>query len=238
MHRILVVDDEQNLTFLLESILESKGYEVETANSGPEAIEKAQKKIFDICLLDIRMPGMNGVDVFMKMKEISPLTRVIMMTAYAVEDLIEVALNEGAYACVHKPFDIDDILRLVEEALKTKKRVILIVDNVEKFRSELIAILKDRYVIYEAKSGKEAIDKSKEIRYDIIFIDYGLPDMDGLVVFREIKKICPDAVAILVLDKYIEDLVSEALKAGFYGCIPKPVDKTVLLNLIERVFEK
>ena len=238
MHRILVVDDEQNLTLLLESILESKGYEVETANSGLEAIEKAQKKTFDICLLDIRMPGMNGVEVFLKIKEISPLTRVIMMTAYAVEDLIEIALNEGAYTCVHKPFDIDDILRLVEEALKTKKQVILIVDDVEKFRNELISILKDRYVIYEAKSGKEAIDKAKEVRYDIIFLDYGLPDMDGIAVFREVKKMIPDVVAILVLDKYLEYLVGDALKSGFYGCIPKPVDKTVLLNLIERAFEK
>ena len=184
------------------------------------------------------MPGMNGVEVFLKIKEISPLTRVIMMTAYAVEDLIEIALNEGAYTCVHKPFDIDDILRLVEEALKTKKQVILIVDDVEKFRNELISILKDRYVIYEAKSGKEAIDKAKEVRYDIIFLDYGLPDMDGIAVFREVKKMIPDVVAILVLDKYLEYLVGDALKSGFYGCIPKPVDKTVLLNLIERAFEK
>lgn len=238
MHRILVVDDEQNLTFLLEGILESKGYEVEAANSGIEAIEKAQKTFYDLCLLDIRMPGMNGVEVFLKIKEISPLTRVIMMTAYAVEDLIDVALKQGAYACLHKPFDIDDVLRLVEGALKTKKRVILIADDAEKFRSELIAVLKDRYFVYEAVSGKEVIDNVKEIRYDIIFLKYGLPDMDGLAVFREIKKICPDTVAILVLDKYIENLVGNALSAGFYGCIPKPVDTTALLNLIEMALKK
>lgn len=233
MSKILIVDDEKDLAEITGELLEFKGYEAELAKSGYEAIEKASKTSFDLCLLDIRLPDMNGVEVFLRIKEILPQMRIIMMTGFAVEDLIEEALKQGVYACIHKPFDMKRLLELIEEALKQKRRIILIADDIEEIRKRIGIFLKDKgYAVCEAESGKEAISKVKERHYDIILLDYGLPDINGLEVFREAKNIDPNIIAILMLDKSLEVLAKEALEEGFYGCITKPIDPERLLEMV------
>ena len=234
MANILVVDDEKDLAGLLKSILMLKGYNVEIAQSGQEAIEKVEKTAFDLCLLDIRLPDMNGVELFLKIKNILPCAQVIMITGFAVEDLIEEALKEGAYACIHKPFDIEKFFLLIENILISKRKVILIADDIEKVRQEIKAILKDRnYVVCEAKTGKEVIDKIKERQYNLILLDYGLSDMNGLDIFHHVKAIDKDVVVILMLDKHLEELIKDVLKIGFYGWIEKPIDSEDFLKIVE-----
>jgi len=121
MAKILIVDDEKDIAEIIWKILEFKGYEVELAKSGYESIEKAKKISFDLCLLDIKLPDINGMEVFLKLKEINPQIRVIMMTGFAMEYLIEEARKEGVYACIHKPFNIEKLFELIEEVLKSKK---------------------------------------------------------------------------------------------------------------------
>lgn len=242
MSNLLIVDDEQNLVGLFQRVLRLKGYEIEIATTGYEAIEKAKKNQFDLCLLDIILPDISGVEVFLKIKEISPNTRVIMMTGFAVEELIEQAINNGAYACIHKPFDIDKILEIIEETLKSQKRIILIADNVENVRKKIISLLKNRcstsdrkFLICEAISGNEVLEKVARRHYDIILLDYGLPDMNGIQVFLEAKKInpdIPDIVVILMLDSPLNDIINDALISGFYGWLKKPVEQDDLFKLI------
>lgn len=233
MAKILIVDDEKDLARLLQMILHLKGYEVEIATTGYEAIEKVKQTQFDLSLLDIRLPDINGVDVFLKIKEIAPQIRVIMMTGFAVEELIEQAINNGAYACIHKPFDIDKIFELIEKTLKSPKKIILIVDDVETVRKRIISLLKERgYLVCEVANGKDVLEEVKRKQYDVILLDYELPDMDGLQVFLEAKKINPDIVAILMLDEPLEYLINDALKSGFYGWIEKPINQDELFRLI------
>lgn len=124
MARILIVDDEKDLTDLLAAALESEHYQFEVALNPEEAIEKAKETSFDLVLLDIRLPGMKGVDVFLKLKELNSEIKVIMMTAFSVGNLIEQALQEGAYGCLHKPFEINKFLELVKQALSaTQPRI-------------------------------------------------------------------------------------------------------------------
>src|SRR3990167_2518865 len=97
MLKILIVDDSKEFCTSLADILEAKGYEVESENSGEAAIAKVKEKSFDVILMDIKMPVMNGVEAFKKIKKISPRTAVIMVTAYSLENLINEALREGAF---------------------------------------------------------------------------------------------------------------------------------------------
>ncbi len=113
--RILVVDDEPVTREIFGEILSEEGYSVVKARDGEEAIEKMQKEHFHIVFLDIRLPDINGVEIYRMMKKLAPQTVTIMMTAYSVENLIKEALELGAYTCIHKPFDINEILDLIKK---------------------------------------------------------------------------------------------------------------------------
>ena len=115
---ILVVDDLRNIRLTLAGILEDKGHNVATAEDGYKAIELIRDTHFDVIFMDIKMPGINGVDTYKEVKKIDPKAVVIMMTAYSVEDLLKRAVSEGVYTCIYKPFDIENVISLVEDAIK------------------------------------------------------------------------------------------------------------------------
>ena len=109
MERILVVDDEIEVCNSLKRFLsiKGKGYEVDTANSGKEAVRKVKENRPHIVLLDIIMPGMSGIDTLKEIKKIDPNIGVIMATAVADEEIAKRALQLGAYDYILKPFDLN-----------------------------------------------------------------------------------------------------------------------------------
>jgi two-component system response regulator HydG len=112
---ILIVDDDPGMTETLADILTDIGYDVAVAGNGYQAIEIIKEKKYDIAFIDIKMPGINGVETFQKMKQFTNLPKVVMMTAYSVEDLVEKSLEEGAYTVVYKPLDIKKLVNLIEK---------------------------------------------------------------------------------------------------------------------------
>lgn len=98
-------------------ILEAKGYQVDTATDGFQAIEKAREAAFDVALIDIKMPGINGVETYRKMKSTDLKTKVIMITAYAIEELIQEAYIEGAVGVMQKPLEIDSLITSIDAAI-------------------------------------------------------------------------------------------------------------------------
>ncbi len=116
---ILIVDDDPGIREILADTLTDEGYTVVTAEDGYEAVKKMRElKHFDLCILDIRLPGMDGVATLKMIKETLPQTIAIMITAYSVQDLIDQAMISGAYTCVQKPFDLKEILDLVNKLLR------------------------------------------------------------------------------------------------------------------------
>ena len=111
---VLIVYDEDMITETLRDILEEYDYSVMTANSGYEAIDKVTASPFDVILMDIRMPGMNGVETLKKIKRIRPDAAVMMMTAYSAAELEAEALKEGAHSIIHKPLDLDKVIELIK----------------------------------------------------------------------------------------------------------------------------
>ncbi len=115
--KILVVDDEDALRTVLSGELVSEGYEVRTAADGDEAISNIQKESFDLVLLDIKMPRMNGFEVLKFIKEKFPRTRVVMLTGFAdLKNAIE-SKKLGAEDFVSKPYDLVDLLTTIERVL-------------------------------------------------------------------------------------------------------------------------
>lgn len=230
---ILVVDDLKSIRLTLGGILEDKGYNVVTVEDGYQAIEAVKQTHFDAIFMDIKMPGIDGVQTFREVKKIDPVAAVIMMTAYSVEDLVKEALAEGAYTIVYKPFDIDKIVALIE-GLLGERTLILVVDDQFGDREALKTILEDRgYRVAIAVDGAEALKMVEERHYDIIFLDSGLPDMNGVETFEKVKQIDPEAVVIMMTGYAEEDLVKRAVSRGAYTCIYKPFDMEKVIELVE-----
>jgi two-component system response regulator PilR (NtrC family) len=118
--KILVVDDERSMRELLELLLLKHGYDVRCAESGVEALDIIQSQSFDLVITDIRMNPVNGLEVLRKCKLISPRTTVIMISAYASTELAVEAMNEGAYDYFPKPFNNDEILSVISNAVRNR----------------------------------------------------------------------------------------------------------------------
>ncbi len=112
--RILVVDDDRLMTRTLCDILQLHGWEAGAAYSGTEAIEAVQKEGYRVVLMDIRMPGVDGVQAFKALKGEHPNVKVILMTAFSASALVQEATREGAVAVMSKPLKVPSLLRLLE----------------------------------------------------------------------------------------------------------------------------
>ena len=116
---VLVVDDEMNLTLAMRRLLSAEGYRTETANSGEEALHKAKESHYDIVFLDVNMPGMNGLETFVKLGQAAPKSAVVMITGYGktLKAVIEEARSLGVRAVIDKPFKINQITEAIREII-------------------------------------------------------------------------------------------------------------------------
>ena len=118
---ILVVDDDKSILRTFTRILQKNGYKIDTAETGREAIERADKKHYDLALVDIRLPDMDGTDLLAKIKKQLKNTIKIMITGFPSLESGVKALDEGADAYLVKPVKPEELLMLIEEKLKNKK---------------------------------------------------------------------------------------------------------------------
>jgi len=119
---ILVVDDDPSIRKVLTAILEEKGYTVETAENGRDAIRRSKTRFYNLALIDIRLPDMEGVKLLTEMKETKPKMAKIIITGYpSLQNAVE-ALNKGADAYIIKPLDIDKTLATIEEHLEKQRK--------------------------------------------------------------------------------------------------------------------
>jgi len=115
--KILVVDDQFGIRALLHEVLRQEGYEVFQAPNGPTALEIVTNESPDLILLDMKIPGMDGLEILRNIRKLEIDTKVIMMTAYGELDLIQEAMEMGALAHFTKPFDIDELREAVNAQL-------------------------------------------------------------------------------------------------------------------------
>ncbi|HEY5124557.1 MAG TPA: sigma-54 dependent transcriptional regulator [Ignavibacteria bacterium] len=199
-HKIFVVDDERIVRESLFHWFEDEGYEVDTAEDGEKALKMFEKGKFDLVLLDMRMPGMSGLELLVKIKEIDPVCIVILITAFASVPSAIQALKEGAYDYVTKPVDPDELNHIVKNALeqkslkdeniilKTKIEQMIIPDNLIGDSSEMLKIFElinsvaptDTTVMIRGESGtgKELVAKaihlnSKRKYFPIVTVNCG-----------------------------------------------------------------
>jgi DNA-binding NtrC family response regulator len=119
--RILVIDDDENIRKVLETILEDEGYIVETAETAKKGIEKSEKAFYNLALIDVRLPDMEGIELLLKLRSTKPKMRKIIVTGYPTLQNAVAAVNKGADAYVMKPFEVEKILQTIREQLKKQE---------------------------------------------------------------------------------------------------------------------
>jgi DNA-binding NtrC family response regulator len=119
--RILVIDDDESIRKLLVMTLESRGYSVDTAKDGKEAIRKSNSNLYDLAIVDLRLPDMDGIELLTAMKQIAPWMMKIMLTGYpSLESAVE-AINKGADGYILKPVKTEQLLSTVQEHLRKQR---------------------------------------------------------------------------------------------------------------------
>lgn len=181
--KILVVDDEKDVRDLLSEVLSAEGFEVSTANDGVDALEAFHNENFPIVITDIRMAKMDGITLLKKIKEISPLTTVIIITAYPSIESVKEAIFAGAYDYITKPFDVDAIKIVVKRAVE---RQFLIEEAKEKeiykdlsIRDGLTGLFNYRYL---REMLQREIEKSKRYGHPFSLI---MLDIDDFKKFND-----------------------------------------------------
>ena len=233
--RILVVDDDQRMATTLADILKAKGYQAETAHSGAEALEKVAGKPFDCVLTDIRMPEVNGVDLYRAVKTRRPDLPVVLMTAYSADSLVREGLEEGAVAALTKPLDIGMLLAFF--SFLRQERSVVIVDDDPDFCRTLGEILRGRGFGVTGIADPHQVMEGLQADGDVVLLDMKLNDVNGLDVLRTIREQYPRLPVILVTG-YREEMspaIEAALKIGAYTCLYKPFEIEKLLQVLSQV---
>ena len=233
---VLIVDDDRRMAKTLKDILKVKGYEAEVAHSGPEALEKVEKGHFNCLLSDIKMPELNGVELYRAIKERYADLPVVLMTAYSHDKLVNEGLKEGAIAVLTKPLDIDALLSFF--SVLRKERSLVIVDDDPNFCKTLGDILKERdFTVSQVTDPKNVMEPPLKRDSQVVLLDMKLNGMDGLEVLKEIREHHPHLPVILVTG-YRDEMaqsIKAALKISAYTCLYKPFKIEELLQILTEI---
>ncbi len=184
--RILVVDDDHDFAETIADVLELKGLLVDRAHSGEEGLELFRKHDYAAVLLDVKLPGMNGLECFQAMRRIQSDARVIMMTGYSVEQILDQALAEGVWKVLTKPFDLGRVVAMLSAL--PRDGVVLVVDDDPDLTATLRDLLAAKgYRVLVATTGEQALALVRQHSIDLMILDLQLPMLHGLAVYREIR---------------------------------------------------
>lgn len=236
---ILVVDDEADTCRNLSDILTDLGYQVDTALDGFRALELARKKCYDIALLDMKMPGMDGLTLYRELRKLCSGTVALVVTAYASKATAEEALAAGAWQVLAKPVALERLLPLVDEALG--QPLVLIVDDDPDLCANLWDLLRERgFRVAIAHEETDATRLLREQAFRIVLIDMKLPHGDGGRVFQQVRQSNPQARTVVITGHRVEmdPLVQRVVAEGADAVCYKPFDVPRLLATLQQLTDK
>jgi DNA-binding NtrC family response regulator len=219
---VLIVDDDIMMARTLKDIFTIKGYYTEAVNSGLEALKTLESKSFDFVLSDIKMPDMNGLDLYRAIKDRWPNLPVVLMTAYSSEHLVSNGLKEGVVSVVTKPLEINILLDFLSSF--QKDNTIVIIEDDETFYSMMSSILEKNSFKTKAFSDPEGVIEKMSDKPEAFILDMKLNDISGLDVLRKIKEKYSD-VPVILMTGYAGEMFSDiekALELGAITCLYKP----------------
>jgi DNA-binding response OmpR family regulator len=229
---IFIVDDDADFAESLADIFELEGHKCELAYDGETAFKRFNESDFDLTFMDVRLPGKNGVESFLDIRKIKPDARVVMMTGYSVEELLEQAMENGAWGILHKPLNMTEVLEMIK---KITPAGVLIADDDPDFVNNLKEVLENSgFTVYKAKNGEEVVSHLEENHVDILILDLRMPILNGLETFLLLKEKGINLPTIIVT-AYADEENDKLEKLKEYcvnGIFRKPFDPADLIDIL------
>jgi two-component system, NtrC family, response regulator HydG len=236
--KILVVDDDRRMARTLSDILNISGYQAIEAYSAESAMELVLAQPFDCVITDIRMPGMDGVDLFHQIHDRLPELPVILMTAYASDERISEGVEKGAFGVVTKPLEISQILGFLSAL--SDERIIAVVDDDPFFCKTMQEILSGRgYSVRTMTQPCDVLDNLDE-NVQGVLLDMKINSIGGKEILQKIREKYPDLPVVLVTGygREMADAITDALEMSAYLCMYKPLDISRLLETLDEIQDK
>ena len=234
--RILVVDDDRRMVKTICDILQTKGYVAIPALSGQQAVNIVKTEKPDCVLMDVKMPGIDGVEALKMAKEAAPDLPVVLMSAYSTGMQAEEARRQGAYSILTKPIDIQQILTFL--SLLKREQNILVVDEDHEFYMTLKDILQARNYQVETEVDPARALHIMERKYElVVLLDLNLENPDALNTLKDIRSRYPTKPVILVT-RYRSEMaesIEKGLEIGAYTCLYKPLAIDELIRIIKEI---
>lgn len=234
--KIFIVDDNRDFAESLADLLKLDGHQVEFAFDGETAIENFRNQNYDITFMDVKLPGLNGVESFFEIRKINPQAKIVMMTGYSIEQLVNQAVENGALGVLTKPIGMSQLLEQLEKI--KPNGIILLTDDDQDFVNSLEDVLTNQnYRVLVARTGQEAIDRILANNIDVLILDLKLPILNGLEVYLALKEHGCEIPTIIVTGYPIEeaDSINQLRSMSVSGCFIKPFDPQDLLQAIKLI---
>ncbi len=237
--KVLVAEDTPELQQLECKILQAAGVEVTVANNGKEAVEQGLATPFDLILMDMQMPEMDGIEATRLMRSVGNETPIVALTANVMQQHREQFEDAGCSGFLSKPIDQEGLRRVLEEYLSVaepeqrfKGRVLVAEDEpvLQQQARELLGSVGVEVVV--ASHGNEAVEQGLATPFDLILMDLQMPEMGGVEATQLMCSVGCES-PIVMLDEDIEAYRVESEAAGATTLLSKPVEKSSLLELLQ-----
>jgi DNA-binding NtrC family response regulator len=251
--RLLLVDDERDFLDAVTPGLERRGFEVIRAEDGVRALELLGRKAFDVAVLDVKMPGLDGVSVFRRMRELAPRLPVVLLTGHgSLRQAFETS-REGVFDYLMKPCDMDTLAgvahRAADKRMEAREREhapadadgrieLLVVDDDVDFSKALTPALARRGMnVTVAHNGEAALALSRARRFHVALVDVLMPGMHGLELMERLKVEDPLLEVVILTGNPTVPDARTALRSGAFDYLVKPRPVEDLADVIARAWQ-
>ena len=246
-YRVLVIEDDETAREQLARVIQKEGFEVVTAEDGQVGLKIFRKEKPEIVITDLRMPGVDGLEVMRTVRKLSTNVPIILITAFGETDIAISALREGAMDYLKKPLDIDLLSlalgRAREKIIDYKETFpfpnLLLADDEEVPRKRLARVLeREGWKVLQAEDGEDALNIFQQTKIDIVLLDIKMPKKDGLQALHEMRGITDDFEAIILTGYGDESSAIQAMRNGAINFLKKPIDLDQMVVAVEKAIEK
>ena len=254
--RLLFVDDEEEFLVSSAQALKRRGIDVTTALDGTKGLKMAEENEFDVAVLDIKMPGIDGIDLFHRMQEMHPDLPIILLTGHGTVPQAFETSKKGVFDYLSKPCEMDTLAKVIHEAVAqsikptetpaeihikekadTNIQVLIVDDEVDLLKSLKKTLQRRGMDIFTAQNGEQALECLGKTIIEVVVLDIKMPGKDGLKVLEQIRHDFPNVVVLFLTGHPTVTTALQGMKQGAFDYVIKPPDVDDLAKTIHDAFQ-